>query len=193
MLQSRAPEAIRIGMETGSLSVWLWHELRKMGFPVVCLHARQVAAALSLQVNKTDTNDAFGLAQIVRSGWYLAVEVKSLESHQLRLLLKARSELVCIRTSLYNQMRGLLKTFGIVLGPGKGGTFEHLVRKVPLKEERPQLVNRCLAGQLEVRERGITQAGPRDHQDRPRQRSVPTVDDCSRRGGGDLLGVRDGD
>ena len=127
-IRRKAPEAVGIGMETGMLSGWLWHELHKMQFPVVCLHARAVAAALSLQVNKTDANDAFGLAQIVRTGWYREVEVKSLESHRVRSLLRARHHLVGVRTSLYNQIRGLLKTFGVVLGPGKGATFEQLVR-----------------------------------------------------------------
>jgi transposase len=93
----------------------------------VCLHARHAKAALSVQLNKTDANDAFGLAQIVRTGWYREVEIKSLESHTLRLLLAGRARLVSMRTTLYSQIRGLLKTFGVVLRAGKGGTFERLV------------------------------------------------------------------
>ena len=70
--------------------------------------------------------------QLVRSGWFRAVEVKSVESYRLRALLTTRSQLVAIRTRLYNQVRGLLKTFGIVLPAGKGGSFERLVeRHVP--------------------------------------------------------------
>jgi transposase len=57
-------------METGPLAVWHWHELKAAEFPVVCIHARHARAALSMQLNKTDTNDALGLAQIVRTGWY---------------------------------------------------------------------------------------------------------------------------
>lgn len=140
LIRTKASNAVRIGMETGLLSVWLWHQLRGLGFPVVCLHARHTAAALSMQVNKTDTNDAFGLAQIVRSGWYRQVEVKSLDSHRIRLLLRARSQLVVVRTRLYNQIRGLLKTFGVVLGPGKGATFEDLVRKSMPEENDVRLV-----------------------------------------------------
>jgi len=114
-------------METGPLSIWLWHGLRALGIPIDCIHARHVAAALSLQVNKTDANDAHGIAQVVRSGWYRAIAVKSLQSCRLRALLSARGELVAVRTTLYNQIRGLLKTFGVVLAPGKGGTFEQAV------------------------------------------------------------------
>jgi transposase len=128
VLKKRAPMATRVGMETGPLAVWHWHALKDLGIPLVCLHARQAKAALSLQANKTDRNDAHGLAQIVRTGWYRAVEMKSLESHELRLMLHARQRLVGMRTTLYNQMRGLLKTFGVVLPSGKGSTFVELVR-----------------------------------------------------------------
>jgi transposase len=124
-LRMHAAGAARVGMETWPLSIWLWHGLRELGVTVI--HARHVSAALSLQVNKTDANDAHGIAQVVRSGWYRAVSVKSLQSCRIRALLTARTELVSIRTTLYNQIRGLLKTFGVVLAPGRGGTFEQAV------------------------------------------------------------------
>jgi transposase len=127
LLRQRAPDAVTIAMETGPLAVWHWHALREAGFPVVCLHARHAQAALSLQLNKTDRNDAAGLAQLVRMGWYRAVEVKSLESHTLRVLLRVRAQLIATRTTLSNQIRGLLKTFGVVLAPGRGKRFEQLV------------------------------------------------------------------
>ncbi|MBR0680947.1 IS110 family transposase [Roseomonas eburnea] len=126
-LKRHAPDAARVGMETGPLAIWLWHGLRALGTPIECLHARQVAAALSLQVNKTGANDAYGIAQVVRSGWYRAVAVKSLQSCRVRAVLAARRQLVMVRTGLYNQIRGLLKTFGVVLGAGTGGTFERAV------------------------------------------------------------------
>lgn len=127
-LKLRAPDATRVGMETGPLAIWLWHGLRVLGIPIECLHARHVAAALSLQVNKTDANDAHGIAQVVRSGWYRPVAVKSLQSCRVRAVLSARRQLVMVRTGLYNQIRGLLKTFGVVLGAGTGGTFERAVQ-----------------------------------------------------------------
>ncbi len=102
VLRQHAPDAAKIGMETGPLSIWLWHGLRALGVPVDCIHARHIAAALSLQVNKTDANDARGIAQVVRSGWYRAVGVKSLQSCRVRALLSARSQLVSMRTSLSN-------------------------------------------------------------------------------------------
>jgi transposase len=129
LILKRALGVIRIALETGPLCVWHWHALRAAGLPVVCIHARHAKAALMMQLNKTDPNDAFGLAQIVRCGWYREVEVKTLESHRVRLLLSARSRFVCIRTALYNQIRGLVKTFGVVLDPGKGGTFVRQVEE----------------------------------------------------------------
>lgn len=146
VLRAKAPRAKRIGLETGPLAVWHWHELRQAGFPVDCLHARQASAALSTQLNKTDANDAHGLAQIVRSGWYRPVEVKSLASHRLRIVLRARHQLVSTRTALYNQIRGLLKTFGVVLPAGKGSTFVHLVGKRLPKDASVQLVIETLLG-----------------------------------------------
>jgi len=127
-LAHRAPGAVKIGMETGPFTVWLWHALTARGLPVVCLHARHAAAALKLQMNKTDRNDAYGLARLVRSGWYRPVAVRSLETHKLRALLITRDQLVGMRTALINKIRGLAKTFGLLLGPGKGRTFEYQVR-----------------------------------------------------------------
>jgi transposase len=62
-IRARAPHAVRIGLETGPLSTWHWHALKKMKLPVICIDARHGKAALSMQVNKTDRNDAFGLAR----------------------------------------------------------------------------------------------------------------------------------
>src|SRR5436190_14010790 len=70
LLNAKAPHAERIALETGSLSSWLWHELKAAGFPVVCLDARHAKAALSMRINKTDRNDARGLAELIRMGWY---------------------------------------------------------------------------------------------------------------------------
>ncbi len=108
-VQVRAPGVVRLGLETGPLTTWLVHQLREKGLPVICLDARHAKAALKMQINKTDSNDAPGLAQIVRTGWYREVAVKGWEAHRLRALISARAQLVDMQRTLANQIRGTLK------------------------------------------------------------------------------------
>ncbi len=129
IVREHAPGAVRVGLETGQLSNWLTLSLRRRGVPVVCMDARHAKAALSLQINKTDANDAFGLAQVVRTGWYREVAVKSMDAHTLRMLLVARSRLVSQRQATANTIRGLLKTFGLVVARGSKGLFPVRVRE----------------------------------------------------------------
>ena len=91
-------------------------------------------AALSVQLNKTDANDAYGLAQIVRTGWYKEVAVKSLDSHRLRTLLSSRAQLVNMRRDLGTKIRGVLKTFGKVVGKVGDREFEARVRELATRE-----------------------------------------------------------
>ena len=80
-----------------------------------------------MQINKTDQNDAEGLAQIMRTGWYRAVHVKSFDSHRARALLGARAQLVGMTTRLSNHIRGVLKTFGMLPGTMRGMRFDRRV------------------------------------------------------------------
>jgi transposase len=68
VLRKRAPHAERIGFETDAMSSWLWHARKRMELPVVCIDARHAHAALSVRLNKSDENDARGLAELVRIG-----------------------------------------------------------------------------------------------------------------------------
>ncbi len=128
-IRIRAPEVTRIGLESGPLSAWHWHELKKLGLPVDCLDARHAKAALSMQLNKSDRNDVRGLAQIVRTGWHREVMVKGMDSQLVRSLLTTRARLVRMRVDLPNQIRGVLKPFGLVAGKGGGQPFVERVRK----------------------------------------------------------------
>jgi transposase len=124
MVRTKAPSATVIGMESGSLSTWLYHCLNDMGLPIVCIDARHAHGALSMQINKTDANDAHGIAQIMRMEWFKKVTVKSLDSHRIRTLLGARAQLVGTRTDLKNQVRGVLKTFGLIVCQSEEKGFE---------------------------------------------------------------------
>jgi transposase len=136
LIRARAPRVNRVGLETGQLSVWLSHELRRLGLPVVCMDARQAHAALSVRPVKTDRNDAHGLAEMVRMGWYREVKVKSLSSHEQRGLLMARQRLMIVRRQIEGQIRGLLKTFGLVVGTGVGGSFVRRVEQLVSRQPR---------------------------------------------------------
>ncbi len=129
-IQKHAPHVVRIGLESGHLSVWHWHGLTDMGLPAICIDSYHAHGVLKLQLNKTDKNDAHGLAQIMRCGWYKEVQVKSFESHESRALFRARSHLVTMRTDLINQIRGTLKTFGILIKGIAGVGFEKRVQEI---------------------------------------------------------------
>jgi transposase len=129
-IRKHVPDAVRIGLETGPLTTWLWQALTDAGLPMVCLDARQAKAALNMRINKTDDNDAEGLAHLVRSGWYREVRVKSREAMLVRSLLGARTQLLGMVTDLSNQIRGLMKTFGLVVPKGAGKIFEANVRRL---------------------------------------------------------------
>src|SRR4029077_13772647 len=115
------------GIETGAMTPWIVHELRNLGFEVVCLDARHARAALKMQINKNDQNDAEGLAQIVRTGWYRTVHVKSFDSHRARAILGARTHLGGMTPRLSNHIRGVLKTFGLLPGAMRGLPFDRKV------------------------------------------------------------------
>ena len=121
---------MRIGLESGQLSTWLYHGLKSKGLPVICVDARHAKAALSLKINKTDANDAQGLAQIMRVGWYREVGVKGMDTQAIRALLVVRTKLVSQVTGIKNCVRGVLKTFGRVLPKGLRSQFPARVRAV---------------------------------------------------------------
>ncbi len=147
-LADKAPTAVRIGLESGPTSTWLWHELHRLGLPVICIDARHAKAALSMQINKSDRNDAVGIARIMQTGWYREVQVKRLSCHALRAVLNSRALLVKMKRDLENQIRGLLKNLGLIVGKASGNVFtarvRELVADMPLLQQavRPLLTVR---------------------------------------------------
>ena len=137
-IRARAGPAAKIGIETGPLTPWLVHTLRATGLNVVCIEARHAHAVMSAaQVNKNDRNDAKALAQLLRTGWYRAVHVKSYGAHQLRAVLGARAQLVTMTTRISNHIGGVMKIFGLVVMNATKTTFAARVEE--LVADRPEV------------------------------------------------------
>lgn len=127
LVRKRAPHAKRVVFETGPLLVWFFHALRAEGLPAICIDARHAKAALDMAPNKTDANDADGLAHLAEVGFFREVRVKGFESMLSRTRMAARNRLVRIAVELSNQIRGLMKTFGLIVPSAKGGKFDEHV------------------------------------------------------------------
>jgi transposase len=124
LIRKRAPNALRVVFETGPLSTWFYHALRAEGLPAICIDARHAKAGLDMARNKTDANDADGLAHIAEAGFYREVRVKQYDSMLTRTLVASRSHMLAITTKLSNQIRGFMKTFGLVLPKNTGSVFD---------------------------------------------------------------------
>lgn len=107
-----------VGLEAGALSSWLHGGLTGLGFAVVLLETRQAQSVLSGMRNKTDRKDARGLAQLLRTGWYRPVHVKSQGAQDRRALLSARAQVHASLVQIENSLRGLLKAVGARLPRG---------------------------------------------------------------------------
>jgi transposase len=127
----------RIGLEAGPLSQWLFSALAEAGLPVICVETRHMRAVLQAQVNKTDRNDARGMAQMMRAGLYRPVHVKTLRSQKLRMLLTHRKLLQSKAISIDNDLRGTLRNFGLKVGMVGASKFEARIRA--LVENLPDL------------------------------------------------------
>ena len=149
-LKAKAGSAKRIGLETGPTTTWLWHELRTLGFAVICIDARHAKAALSMQINKSDRNDAYGLARIMQCGWYKEVRVKRLSCHEIRAVLNSRAQLVTIKRDLENQIRGLLKNLGLIIGKAGGNVFRRRAEELLVGQG---LLGEAVRPLIEVREK----------------------------------------
>jgi transposase len=127
----------RIGLEAGPLSQWLYSVLAEAGLPVICVETRHMRAMLKAQINKTDRNDARGIAQMMRVGLYRAVHVKTLRSQKLRVLLTHRKLLQSKTIAIENDLRATLRNFGLKVG--MVGTVKFEVRIRELVENLPDL------------------------------------------------------
>lgn len=138
-LDRHAPELERVVLETGPLSAFLYHGLIERHVPAVRICARHAKGALSVRINKSDAHDAEGLAQLARTGWFKAVHIKDSATHLDRAQLKVREQLIRARLAMGNQLRGLLKLFGLRMG------------KVTTPAKRTERLNALFAQKPELR------------------------------------------
>ena len=117
-------EIVRVGLEAGPLSQWLHAGLVAAGFETVLLETRHVKAALSAMTVKTDRRDARGIAQLLRLGWYRPVHAKSASAQEVRALLTARKLIQGKLLDVESGIRGVLRGFGLKVGPISRGRFE---------------------------------------------------------------------
>ncbi|MFK4496049.1 transposase [Bradyrhizobium japonicum] len=129
-LEPWAGQVERVGLEAGPTSEWLTANLIELGLPAVSLEARQVKAALSAMPVKTDRNDARGIAQVVRTGWFKPVHVKSIGSQRARTLAAARKHIIRSIAAAEQVIRGLLRPLGLKIGIVSRTLFATRVREL---------------------------------------------------------------
>lgn len=138
MLTAAGFEYARVGLEAGPLSQWLVNGLVGAGLPVICVETRHMKAVLKAQqINKSDRNDAHGIAQMMRVGLYKPVHVKTLASQEKRMLLTSRKLLQNKLHDVENDLRGTLRNFGLKVGAVSRGKLEARIRE--LVEGHPRL------------------------------------------------------
>ena len=120
---SLAAAPARIGLEAGPLSQWLYAALTAAGLSVALLETRQVRAMAKGNPVKSDRNDARHIAQLVRLGWFRPVHCKSLLAQEVRALLAARKLLLAKRIDMEMSLRGILRGFGLKVGPTTPNRF----------------------------------------------------------------------
>lgn len=143
-LESLGVSLERIGLEAGPLSQWLYGALREAGLAVELLETRHVKAALSAMPVKTDRNDARGLAQLMRLGWFRPVHCKSIEAQETRAVLTARKLLQSKLRDIENSLRGVLRGFGLKVGKTTECTFAERIRELVAGHPGLELVAKAL-------------------------------------------------
>lgn len=144
----------RVGIEAMSMASWLYERLAKAGLPIICIEARHAHAILKGRLNKTDRNDARGIADIMRAGLYKAVHIKSAASQQAKLLLTARKALRNKCRDIDNLIRGALLQFGLKLQAGRPASFEARARELAVKSAAArEIVEALIAVRVVINER----------------------------------------
>jgi transposase len=120
----------RIGLEAGPLSQWLYAEMKQAGLAVELLETRHVRDAFKAMPVKSDRNDARGIAQLMRLGWFRPVHCKSLSAQEVRTVLTARKLVQSKLKDVENSLRGILRGFGLKVGKTTDRSFAGRIQEL---------------------------------------------------------------
>jgi transposase len=120
----------RVGLEAGPLSQWLYAAIREAGLAVELLETRHVRRAFEAMPVKSDRNDARGIAQLMRLGWFRPVHCKSMDAQEVRAVLTARKLVQTKCQDVENSLRGILRGFGLKVGKTTDKSFAGRIREL---------------------------------------------------------------
>jgi transposase len=134
----------RIGLEAGPLSQWLYAAMQKAGLAVELLETRHVRDAFKAMPVKSDRNDARGIAQLMRLGWFRPVHCKSLAAQELRAVLTARKLIQSKLRDVENSLRGILRGFGLKVGRTTARTFAGRIHELVAGQANLEMIAQAL-------------------------------------------------
>ena len=137
-LRQTGLEIEQIDLESGNLTHYLKKGLLKIKYRVAIMESRKMAAILATIINKTDKNDARGIAEALRVGHFQECVHRSDDAVEIRTLLHLRQTAIEERTHIINSLRGHLKVYGIKFSKKAGKTFRKIVEEA-IKNLRPRV------------------------------------------------------
>ena len=143
-LRSLGHELSRIGLEAGPLSQWLFAAMREAGLAVELLEARHVRKAFEAMPVKSDRNDARGIAQLMRLGWFRPVHCKSIGAQETRSLLTARKLVQSKLRDVENSLRGILRGFGLKVGKTTELRFAKRIKELVAGHPHLEIIAKAL-------------------------------------------------
>jgi transposase len=143
-------ELSRIGLEAGPLSQWLYAAMKQAGLAVELLETRHVRDAFSAMPVKSDRNDARGIAQLMRLGWFRPVHCKSMAAQEVRAILTARKLVQSKLQDVENSLRGILRGFGLKVGKTTPRSFAGRIRKLVVGQPNLEVIAQALLSVREV-------------------------------------------
>jgi transposase len=141
---------VRIGLEAGPLSQWLYPAMKEAGLAVELLETRHVRNAFKTMAVKTDRKDARGIAELMRVGWFRPVHCKSMGAQETRVILNARTLVQSKLHDIEASLRGMLRGFGLKVGPTTANRFGGRIKELVSEHPTLQIVAAALLAVHEV-------------------------------------------